>query len=130
MTTVAYDPFAATDPHAGVTRLGSLGELLGTADVISIHTPLTPSTRGLIGARELGLMRAGAFLVNTARGELVDTGAVATALESGALGGAALDVFDPEPIPAGHPILAAPNAVLTPPSSAFEEHALRAPSNT
>lgn len=75
---------------------------------------LTPESRGLIGARELGLTKPGAIPVNTARGTIVDSGALVAALRSGHLGGAALDVFEEEPLPPGHPILACEQVVLTP----------------
>jgi len=82
-----------------------LDELLRESDIVSLHVPLNESTRGLIGARELALMKAGSILVNTARGAVVDQRALAAALESGHLGGAAVDTFDPEPPPEDHPLL-------------------------
>jgi glyoxylate reductase len=91
-----------------------LDELLERSDFVSVHVPLTPETRGMIGARELGLMKKTAILVNTARGPLVDTAALEQALRSGAIAGAALDVTDPEPLPASHPLLGAPNLVVAP----------------
>ena len=92
----------------------ALDELLRTSDVVSIHVKLTDQTRGLLGARELGLMKPGALLVNTARGAIVDTAALVGALNRGHLGGAGIDVFDVEPIPADHPLLACEQVVLTP----------------
>lgn len=94
-------------------------ELLTVSDVVSLHLPLTEATRHLIGRQEFGRMRRGALLVNTARGELVDPRALAEALESGHLGGAALDTLSPEPPPADHPLLhlseeASDRLVLTP----------------
>ncbi|HET9544963.1 MAG TPA: D-glycerate dehydrogenase [Gaiellaceae bacterium] len=90
-----------------------LGELLAGADAVSLHVPLTDETRGLIGAEELGLMRPGAVLVNTARGPIVDEAALAGALRAGEIAGAALDVFEHEP--AVHPgLLELENVVLTP----------------
>ncbi|HEX8206635.1 MAG TPA: D-glycerate dehydrogenase [Solirubrobacteraceae bacterium] len=91
-----------------------LGYALARADVISLHVPLTNSTKGMIGAAELRAMKPGAILVNTARGGLVDTDALRTALEEGHLGGAALDVTDPEPLPPDHPLLQAPNVLVVP----------------
>jgi phosphoglycerate dehydrogenase-like enzyme len=91
-----------------------LDELLGRADFVSLHAPLTEETRGLIGERELMLMKPTAVLVNTARGELVHSGALERALRAGAIAGAALDVTDPEPLPADHPLLAAPNLTVLP----------------
>lgn len=95
-------------------RFVPLEELLRSADVVSVHVKLTPESRGLLGARELGLMKPGAILVNTARGAIIDTGALVEALNAGRLGGAGLDVFDQEPLPAGHPILGCEHVVLTP----------------
>jgi D-3-phosphoglycerate dehydrogenase len=92
-------------------RLVSLDELLRSCDAVSIHVPLTRETRGLIGRAEVALMRPGALLVNTARGPVVDAGAVLVALRSGRLGGAALDVLPVEPPPAP-PV--APNLIVTP----------------
>jgi glyoxylate reductase len=98
------------DPDA---REVSFDELLATSDVISLHCPLTPETRGLIDARALAAMKPGAILVNTARGAIVDDGALAAALESGRLGGAGLDVFTDEPR-IDPRLLAARRAVLAP----------------
>ncbi len=91
-----------------------LGQLLATADFISINVPLTPQTRGLIGARELSTMKRGAILVNTARGPVVDQAALSDALRSGHLGGAGLDVTETEPIDADDPLLKLANVVITP----------------
>lgn len=82
-----------------------LDKLLTWADVVSIHAPLTPQTRGLIGARELGLMKPSAILINVARGTIVDEAALAEALDNGTLAGAALDVFAHEPMEVGNPLL-------------------------
>jgi D-3-phosphoglycerate dehydrogenase len=95
-------------------RYVPLDELLRTADVVSVHVRLTPESRGLLGGRELGLMKPGAILVNTARGPVVATDALVAALHAGRLAGAALDVFDTEPLPPGHPLLACAQVVLTP----------------
>ena len=91
-----------------------LEELLERSDFVSIHTPLTAETRGLIDAVALKRMKPTAYLVNTARGPVVDTEALVAALKSGEIGGAALDVTDPEPLPAGHPLLDAPNLLVLP----------------
>jgi D-3-phosphoglycerate dehydrogenase len=92
----------------------ALPELLRRADVVSIHVPLTAETKGLIGARELGLMKPGAFLINTARGAVIDQPALVAALRERRLAGAGLDVLDPEPPPADDPILALDNVILSP----------------
>jgi phosphoglycerate dehydrogenase-like enzyme len=89
-------------------------ELLSTADVVTIHLVLSDRTRGLIGERELAQMKSTALLVNTSRGPIVDEGALLAALEAGTIGGAAIDVYDREPLPADHPLRRAPNTVLTP----------------
>jgi D-3-phosphoglycerate dehydrogenase len=95
-------------------RFASLDEVLRAADVLSIHVKLTEQSRGLIGVRELGLLKPGALLVNTARGAIVDTAALVAALHAGRLAGAGLDVFDQEPLPADHPLLGCEQVVLTP----------------
>jgi glyoxylate reductase/D-3-phosphoglycerate dehydrogenase len=89
-------------------------ELLRSSDVISLHVPLAPSTRGLIGARELGLMQPSAVLINTSRGPVVDQAALRAALSEGRLAGAGLDVLAPEPPSPSDPVLALPNVVFTP----------------
>jgi glycerate dehydrogenase len=93
-----------------------LDEVLAQSDVVSLHVPLAPNTEGLIDARRLGLMRPHALLINTARGGVVDSRALAEALRAGTIGGAALDVLDEEPPPLDHPLLAGdlPNLILTP----------------
>jgi glyoxylate reductase len=91
-----------------------LAEPLGAADVVSLHCALTPTTRGLVDGLTLAAMKPGAILVNTARGALVDQGALARALHDGHLAAAALDVTDPEPLPPDHPLLRAPNLIVLP----------------
>lgn len=91
-----------------------LGELLAASDFVSLHVPLTGETRGLIAGGELSAMKPGAILVNTARGGVVDQGALVAALKAGVIGGAALDVADPEPVRPGDPLLDAPNLIITP----------------
>ncbi|MGI8921956.1 MAG: 2-hydroxyacid dehydrogenase [Solirubrobacteraceae bacterium] len=92
----------------------ALDQLLAQADVVTLHCPLTPATRYLIDASALDRMKRTAILVNTARGAIVDPGALKTALRSDAIAGAALDVTEPEPLPADHPLLQSPNLLVTP----------------
>jgi phosphoglycerate dehydrogenase-like enzyme len=115
MNVVAWTPHPSPEraQRLGV-RFLALDELLALADAVSIHVKLTDQTRGLIGARELARMRPGALLVNTARGPVVDAAALKAALDSGHLGGAGLDVFAEEPLPAGDPLLSCQQVVLTP----------------
>ena len=95
-------------------RLVGKDELFQRADVVSIHVVLSPRSRGLVGAAELGRMKSSAFLVNTSRGPVVDEGALLAALREGRIAGAGLDVFEPEPLPKNHPLLALDNVVITP----------------
>ncbi len=99
--------------EAGATLVGK-DELMARSDVLSLHLRLSARTRGIIGGRELALMKPTAFLVNAARGELVDEEALIDALRGRRIAGAALDVFHVEPLPAGHPLLALDNVVLAP----------------
>jgi phosphoglycerate dehydrogenase-like enzyme len=98
---------------AGATLVGR-DELLERADVVTIHLVLSERTRGLVGARELGLMRREAYLVNTSRGPIVDEAALIQAVRAGAIAGAGLDVYDEEPLPPDHPLRRLPNTVITP----------------
>jgi phosphoglycerate dehydrogenase-like enzyme len=98
---------------AGAERR-ELDDLLRESDVVTIHVALFPTSRGLIGARELGLMRPSAYLVNTSRGPIVDEAALVAALREGRIAGAGLDVYDEEPLPIEHPLRTLPNTVLTP----------------
>jgi phosphoglycerate dehydrogenase-like enzyme len=91
-----------------------LSTLLAEADVLSLHLPLTHQTRHCIGTSELAQMKPTAILINTARGPLVDEAALLSALSTGRLAGAGLDVFETEPVSAGHPLLSLPNVVVTP----------------
>lgn len=92
----------------------ALDDLLAQADVVTLHVPLTPETRHLLDAARIDRMRAGAILINTSRGGIVDEAALAAALRAGRLRGAALDVFEQEPLPAGSALADAPNLILTP----------------
>lgn len=114
----AFDPFLSDDDRswADVERHKTVAALLGSADVVSLHVPLTKQTHNLIDAAAIAAMKPGAILINTARGGIVDEAALANALRSGRLGGAALDVFAQEPLTAaaGAAFDGVPNLVLTP----------------
>lgn len=115
MNVLAFDPFLPAERARALNiETCSLDDLLARADIVSLHTPLTEATKGLIDAHRLALMKPGAVLINAARGGIVDEGALVRALEEGKLAGAAFDVFSQEPLPANHPIRSLPNAVLTP----------------
>ncbi|MFN4261069.1 MAG: phosphoglycerate dehydrogenase [Gemmataceae bacterium] len=116
MKVVGFDPFLAPDRAAqlGIESVAGIDELLPLCDFLTVHTPLSEQTRHLIGARELSLMPKGARVLNCARGGIIDEEALAEALRSGHIAGAALDVFVEEPPPADHPLLQLPNVVVTP----------------
>ena len=111
---VFFDPHVPTGTHKalGIERAGTLAELLATSDTISIHCPLTAATRGMIGEREIAAMRPGAFLVNTARGDIVRKAPLFAALRAGHLGGAGLDVVEDEPLRTAEEA-ATPNLIVT-----------------
>lgn len=113
MRVLVADPYVTVAEHDGVEP-ATFEELLARADVVSLHAPLTPATRHLINTAALERMRTGAILVNTCRGGLVDEAALASALQTGALAGCALDVFEKEPLPADSPLRSCPNVILTP----------------
>jgi D-3-phosphoglycerate dehydrogenase / 2-oxoglutarate reductase len=112
---LVHDPLV---PSADIASTGAVSvqqdELIASSDVLTLHCPSTAATRKLIGASNLAAMKPGALLVNVARGDLVDTDALVLALRSGHLAGAALDVFDPEPLPAGHALRDMPNVIVAP----------------
>lgn len=110
---VVYDPYTKSVP-AGVELETSLDELLKRSDAITLHAPLTPETRNLIGARELALLPKGACIVNVARGELIDQDALIQSLRSGHVSTAGLDVFAVEPVPLDDPLLSCPGVMLSP----------------
>ncbi len=113
---VYYDAFRLPEAMERELALGyrELDEVLSGADIVSLHLPLLDSTRGLIGRREIGLMKASALLINTARGEIVDSAALAEALAEKRIAGAGLDVFDSEPLAPGSPLRNLDNVVMTP----------------
>jgi phosphoglycerate dehydrogenase-like enzyme len=115
MNVIAWsENLAADEARAAGLEPVARDELFERADVLTIHTQLSDRTRGLVGARELGLMKRSALLVNTSRGPIVDEDALLAALRGGTIAGAALDVYDIEPLPVKHPLRNAPNTVLTP----------------
>jgi (S)-sulfolactate dehydrogenase len=117
MRTIAFDPQLAPDSpvwHDEETVPHAFGDVVASADVVTLHVPLTPATRNLLDAARIATMKPDAILINTARGGVVDETAVAGALRARKLGGAALDVFDHEPLGAGSPLAGCPHLILTP----------------
>ena len=110
---LVVDPYANPDALEGV-ELVSLDELLAQADVVSLHCALTDETRGLVAAEQLARMKPTAWLINTARGSIVDETALAKALQARQIAGAALDVFEIEPLPPNSPLLTLENVILSP----------------
>jgi D-3-phosphoglycerate dehydrogenase / 2-oxoglutarate reductase len=121
---LAWSPSLAPGAHPDVEVARDLDQLLAESDYVSIHAPATPATAGLIGERELRLMKSTAFLVNTSRGALVDEEALARALREGWIAGAALDVLRQEPPPPNHPLLGLDNVVVTPHAAFYSESAI------
>ena len=119
MRVIAFDPA----PHPEAEKLGvqfvTLNELLAQSDFVSLHAALTPETRGLIGEAQLRRMKKSAHLINTSRGAIVDEVALVRALHEGWIAGAALDAFVTEPLPAAHPLVSAPNVLITPHQASF-----------
>jgi (S)-sulfolactate dehydrogenase len=117
MKVLGHDPQVAENDRSwgsvGAERR-ELGTLLEESDVVSLHVPLTPQTRGLLNRERLSRMKRGAIVINTARGGIIDEAALAAVLREGRLGGAALDVFENEPLAAGSPLAGAPRLLLTP----------------
>jgi D-3-phosphoglycerate dehydrogenase / 2-oxoglutarate reductase len=122
---LACDPFVAPDAFAslGVESVG-FDALLAASDFVSIHAPLTRETRGMFNAGAFARMKPGALLINTARGAIIDEKALIEALDSGRLGGAALDVVETEPPPKDWPLIGRPNVVLTPHTAFYSVEAL------
>ena len=123
MRVIAWTMHPRTVPGIEMVELD---DLYRTSDIVSIHLRLSDQTRGFIGARELGLMKKTAILINTARGAIVDEPALLEALGGGKIAGAGLDVFTTEPLPQGHPITALPNVVITPHCAGITPEALEA----
>ena len=114
MDVVYHDPVRRADEDALNVRYLAFDELLSTADFVLAMAPLTPENRGMFGHEQFAKMKPSAYFINSARGELVDTDALCDALRRGVIAYAALDVVDPEPLPAHHPLLGLPNVLVTP----------------
>jgi len=124
MRVSAFSRQTAPEVYRHATRAASLDALLADSEVLSLHAALTPETQHIIGATALARLPAGAFVVNTARGGLIDEAALIAALESGHIGGAGLDVTSPEPPPEDHPLRRHPKVVLTPHMAGVTEGAM------
>ena len=124
MPVVVFDPFADRAASPGTTFVETIDDGLSKANVVTVHVPLGPTTRGMIGAREIGLMPHRTIVLNTARGGLLDEDAVARALESGHLWAAGLDTFETEPLASDSPLAMSPRTVLSPHSAALTEESL------
>ncbi|MCW5853027.1 MAG: hydroxyacid dehydrogenase [Anaerolineae bacterium] len=126
MRVIAFDPYTTPERAAaiGVELQPSLADVMRQADIVSVHCPLMPSTRGLVSREMLGLLKPGAILVNAARGPIVDEAALIDALRSGHLAGAGLDVFDPEPALPGNPLFDMPQVIVTPHIASFTPDAV------
>lgn len=122
-----YDPYLddRQSTHFGIEKAASLEQLLSAADVLSLHTPLTKETKRLINSETLSRMKPSAWIVNTSRGGLIDTEALAGALSSRRIGGAALDVFEEEPLPPDHPLRACANVIFTPHAAYYSDQSLK-----
>lgn len=114
LSVTAFDPFMPESAFGATARVTDLDVLLRQSDFVSLHCPLTPQTRGLIGARELELMGKKAFLINTARGEVIDEAALLAALKNGTIAGAGLDTFATEPPGPENPLWALDNVIVSP----------------
>jgi D-3-phosphoglycerate dehydrogenase len=116
MRILAYDPIAGvlSPSHNFVKRTDTLRELLQQADVVTLHSPLTPETHHMVNPESLGWMKSSALLINTSRGAVIDTKSLAEAIKSGKIAGAALDVFEDEPLPADHPLQSTEQVLFSP----------------
>ncbi|MCK9252967.1 MAG: hydroxyacid dehydrogenase [Clostridiales bacterium] len=127
MQVIGYDPYLSRDQieAAGCEFASDLSILLHSSDVVSVHVPMLPETKGLIGSTELSLMKPTAVIINCARGGIIDETALLDALNRGVIAGAGIDVFVEEPVPADNPLLNAPNLVFSPHSAAMTREAVR-----
>ena len=124
MRVVYADPFVAGGQVQTPGEKRELAELLGESDFVSVHPPLTPETRGMIGDAAFARMKPSAFLINCARGPIVDTAALVRALDAGRIAGCALDTTDPEPLPDPHPLRGRENVIVTPHVAWYSEQAM------
>jgi len=122
---IACDPYIIDGDFPAYVERGTLADVLAQSAVVSLHVPLTSETRGMIGGAMLGVMKPGSFLVNTARGAVVDVDAALSALERGTLAGLALDVLPVEPVPAGSKLLGHPRVILSPHAAFYSVEAER-----
>ncbi|MDA1256618.1 MAG: C-terminal binding protein [Chloroflexi bacterium] len=121
MTVLAHDPFVEQANAPDGVQMTSLDEMLAGSDFVTLHAPLIPETRGMVGARELRLMKNDAFLINAARGPLIDEPALVEALGRGEIGGAGLDVLEDTAPPDDHPFYAFENVIITPHTAFFSQ---------
>jgi len=123
MKVIAYDPYVTPEKakELGVALCSRMDDVFRQADVVSLHTPLTPETRGFVNEAKLRLMKPTAFLINLSRGEVVNEKSLYEALKSGVIAGAAIDVYDPEPPPNDSPLFALENILLSPHSAALTQ---------
>ena len=128
MKILAYDPFVTQLPEEfeGWVELCDMEKVITTCDILSVHIPLTPETRNTISTKELAMMKQGAYVINTARGGIVDEMALYEALKSGHLNGAAMDVVESEPMTPDHPLLSLDNVVVTPHIAMYSKEAINA----
>jgi D-3-phosphoglycerate dehydrogenase len=125
MTVLGFDPFLSAEKarEFGIESVARLDDLWGRCDYVTLHTPLTPETRNIVGREAIARMKPGVRVINCARGGLIDEPALAEALDAGRVAGAAVDVFDPEPPPADHPLVNHPRVLVTPHLGASTEEA-------
>ena len=121
MGIVAYDPLLEPGQTVDDAEILEFDDVLARSDFISVHTPLTPETEGMIGADELAKMKAGSIIVNCARGGIIQEQALADALASGHIAGAGLDVLEPAPPPENHPLMSVENVIITPHTAFFSQ---------
>jgi len=115
MTVLGYDPFIRSSQYDGPARIEeSLDSVLRNSDFVTLHVSLTPDTRHMLNDQTLGVVKPGCRIINTSRGAVIDERALVSALRGGTIAGAALDVFETEPLQADHPLCQAPNTLLTP----------------